>query len=120
MSNAGKRKGTAWESAVRDYLREAGCDVEVLRQLGSVDEGDLVVRSPGGLRFVLEAKNRAKVSLPEFLGEAVCECALYAHNRGIDSGRVFPAAVVKARGKPASEGWFVMRLEDARDLIQGV
>lgn len=112
VANSAKRKGTQWESDVRRLLRGAGVDVESLRQLGSVDEGDLVVRCPGGVRLVLEAKNHAKIALPEFMRQADAESRLFAENRGLDASGVFGAAVVKARGAEAGDSYVVFRLSD--------
>lgn len=42
MVNASKKKGTAWESAVRDYLQKSGWPtVERLPLSGNKDRGDL-------------------------------------------------------------------------------
>jgi len=76
MSNPGKRKGSQWETDVRQYLRGQELDTEALRQMGAMDEGDLVVRTPGrDLRVVVEAKNRGKLDLAQFLREAEDEAA---------------------------------------------
>lgn len=119
MTNRNKAKGTAWETDVRKYLREHQLDVEPLRQLGTVDEGDLVVRTPNtDARIVLEAKNRGQVSLPQFLREAADESALYAHNRGIPQASTFGVAVVKARQKPTGQAYAVLTLEDFVRLMK--
>lgn len=119
MANPNKRKGTSWETDVRNYLRERGCDVDALRQLGSLDEGDMVVRSRDGVRFVIEAKNCKRLEIPRYLREATSECALYASNRGLENDDVFPIAVVKQRGAgDPGEGWVIFRLEDFADLLQ--
>lgn len=119
MTNRNKAKGTAWETAIREYLRDAHLDVEPLRQLGSVDEGDLVVRTPNtDARIVLEAKNRGQVSLPQFLREAADESALYARNRGVPQADTFSVAVVKARQKPTGQAYAVLTLEDFARLMR--
>ena len=119
MTNRNKAKGTAWETDVRKYLRNNQLDVEPLRQLGTVDEGDLVVRTPNtDARIVLEAKNRGQVSLPQFLREAADESALYAHNRGIPQVDTFGVAVVKARQKPTGQAYAVLTLEDFARLMR--
>ena len=117
MANPNKRKGTSWETDVRNDLRGKGCDVEALRQLGTLDEGDMVVRNKDGVRFVIEAKNCKRLEIPRYLNEASTECALYAANRGLENDSVFPIAVVKARGKGVEEGWVIFRLEDFADLL---
>lgn len=118
MANSNKRKGTEWETDVRKYLRAKGHDIEALRQMGQADEGDLVIRSKRGLRFVCEAKNRQRIDIPTYLNEAVRESALYASNRDLDSDSVYPVAVVKSRGKGEEEGWVIFRLEDFSDLLK--
>lgn len=118
MANPNKRKGTSWETDVRNYLRGKGCDVEALRQLGSLDEGDMVVRSVDGARFVIEAKNCKRLEIPRYLREATSECALYAANRGLENDDVYPIAVVKQRGVgDPKEGWVIFRLEDFAELL---
>lgn len=118
MGNPGKRKGSQWETDVRQYLRKQELDAEALRQMGAMDEGDLVVRTPGrDLRVVVEAKNRGKLDLAQFLREAEDEAALHAHNRGLPQERAVPVAVVKARQKPVGEGYAVMRLRDLARLL---
>jgi hypothetical protein len=107
-----KAKGNAWERDVRNYLRDRGADVEALRQIGTTDEGDAVHRTKNGIRFIYEMKNRAAISIPEWLKEARVEAENYRKSRDLSDGDVFGVAVVKARGKAASEGWAIMRLED--------
>lgn len=111
MTNANKAKGSAWETDVRKFLRTQGLDVEPLRQLGSMDEGDLVVRA-GGKRFILEAKNRARIDLPQFMREAQSEAVLYAENRELSQCDTTGVAVVKARRKPVKDGYVVMTMAD--------
>lgn len=119
MTNRNKAKGTAWETDVRKYLRDAQLDVEPLRQLGAVDEGDLVVRTPNtDARMVLEAKNRGQLTLPQFLREAADESALYAHNRGIPQADTFGVAIIKARQKSAGQAYAVLTLEDFARLMK--
>lgn len=119
MTNRNKAKGTAWETAVRELLRGQGLDVESMRQLGSMDEGDLVVRTPEqGIRVVVEAKNRGQITLAQFMREAADESALYAHNRGIPQADTFGVAVVKARQKPAGQAYAVLTLEDFARLMK--
>src|SRR5690606_40080826 len=50
MANPAKRKGTAFESAVRDYLNSEGIPARRVAQAGRYDEGDLHGVDP----FILE------------------------------------------------------------------
>lgn len=62
-----KRKGTAWESAVVDYLRTHGAPHAERRALnGTKDRGD-IAGVPG---VVIEAKSAARVELAAWLDEA--------------------------------------------------
>ena len=112
MTNRNKAKGTAWETDVRKYLRDAHLDVEPLRQLGAVGTPNT------DARMVLEAKNRGQLTLPQFLREAADESALYAHNRGIPQADVFGVAVVKARQRPTGQAYAVLTLEDFARLMK--
>ena len=118
MTNRNKAKGTSWETAVRELLRGKGLDVESMRQLGSMDEGDLVVRTPEqGVRVVIEAKNRGQITLAQFMREAGDESSLYAHNRGLPQADVVGVAVVKARRKSAGEAYAVLTLNDLARIM---
>lgn len=113
MTNRNKAKGTAWESAVRDFLNRAlGLVDEVTAmfhdptdpdnvhrkaQEGRADVGDLWARP-----FVLEAKNERTIRLSAYVEQAEAE----AQNAGLPYG----AAVVKRRGKGAGAGYVVMSL----------
>ena len=68
--NASKRKGTAWEAAIVDHLRECGWPHVERRALnGSVDRGD-IAGIPG---VVIEAKNEKTITLAAYLDEANTE-----------------------------------------------
>ncbi|MFD7584179.1 hypothetical protein ACFV84_01900 [Kitasatospora sp. NPDC059811] len=113
MTNDNKRKGTAWESAVRDYLnRELGLLDEDSRlrdpffwgnarrpaQEGSKDVADVHV-----VPFVLECKYVKRSTIPGFLRQAETE----ADNAGFPFG----VAVVKTRGVAVRRGkvYFTVR-----------
>lgn len=116
-ARASKRKGAQWQSDIRNVLRDAGYDVEILELSGKEDEGDLVVRMGGGNYVVIEAKNEAKIDLPGYLREAFAEADNFAaHRPGVDREKVTPIVVVKARGKSASQAYVVRRLDDYFDL----
>lgn len=103
--SASKRKGTAWESAIVDYLRASGVPHAERRALaGSKDRGD-VAGVPG---VVFEAKSAARVELAAWLDEAAAE----AVNDGADLGVVW----FKRRGKASAGAGFV--LMDGATLVQ--
>jgi hypothetical protein len=86
--SASKRKGTAWESAVVDWLRAHGhpyCERRALN--GSRDRGDIT----GIPNVVVEAKNTNR---HDFAG-AVDEARVEAANARVD---IF-VAVIKRKGK---------------------
>lgn len=104
-----KRKGSQWESDLRDGLRSEGFDVESLRLGGAEDEGDMVVRL-GGEFLVIEAKN-AKLEPATFVREAGIERLNFAKHRGLDKRAVLSIAVVKARGKSWRQAYVLTTLE---------
>ncbi|MFJ7202075.1 hypothetical protein ACIQWR_00860 [Streptomyces sp. NPDC098789] len=92
-----KRRGSDWESELRDQLRAAGFDIERLRLTGKDDEGDHVVRRSGGRLLIIEAKN-AKFEPGTFVREALGERDNYARHRGLVSSEVDAVAIVRRRG----------------------
>ena len=96
--SAGKRKGTAWESAIVTYLRQWFPWADRVPLSGARDRGDVTI-SPGSP--VIEAKNAARVCLAEWVDEANAE----AVNAGVPWGVVW----VKRRGKSSpAHGYVVM------------
>lgn len=96
---ANRRRGAAWQSALRNGLRESGLDVERLVLTGKEDEGDLVVRDyahPGEF-VVIEAK-AGQLHPAEFVRQALVEGGHFAAHRGLDRARVASIAIVKRAG----------------------
>jgi hypothetical protein len=95
--SASKRRGTAWESAVVEYLRSNGVPHAERRALGGAkDRGDLA-GIPG---VVVECKSAARVELAAWLDEAETE----RDNDGADLGVVW----FKRRGKASPGAGFVL------------
>ena len=95
--SAERRKGTGWESAIVDYLREQGWLYAERRALsGRFDRGDVA----GVVGVVIEAKSAAKVELAAWLDEANAE----AVNDHADLGVVW----FKRRRKASPAGGFVL------------
>jgi Holliday junction resolvase len=64
--SASKRKGTGWESAVVQYLKENGVTQAERRALtGAKDRGD-IAGIPG---VVIECKNEARIDLASYANE---------------------------------------------------
>lgn len=103
--SASKRKGTAWESTIVDYLRGSGVPHAERRALnGAKDRGD-IAGLPG---VVIEAKSAAQVTLASWLDEAHAERA----NDGASVGVVW----FKRRGRAsAGQGYVLM---DGATLVQ--
>ncbi len=108
---AGKR----FEKEILDGLRAAGEDVEKLRDTGTRDEGDLVVREGDGYFTVIEAKN-AKFEPGVFMAEAELEARHFAEHRGLAADKVTPVAIVKRRGHGIRKAYVLTTVEHYFDL----
>lgn len=84
-----RAKGTAWESAIIDYLNKSGFDTERRALHGVNDCGDI-----SGLRgVVVEAKNCKTMTLSTWIDEAEVERlnddarfgVVWHHRRGVSS-----------------------------------
>lgn len=62
MSNSSKHKGTAYETSVRKYLDSYGLSFSRQPMHGRNDEGDLISKTIGGLRVMIECKDHATVT----------------------------------------------------------
>ena len=104
-----KAKGAAFEIDVMKWFRGLGILAERLRLAGAKDEGDLVC-VVAGKTYILELKNRATLSLPEFWREAEVEALNYAKARGI--GEVpLHYVVVKRRNSGIENAWVIQDLK---------
>ncbi|MEW1959802.1 hypothetical protein [Kineococcus sp. NPDC059986] len=110
MGRAGA-KGGLWERSILDWLRKDGYDAERLRLAGKEDEGDLVVKD-GQAQYIIEAKDVARWSLPDWWRQAVVERDNYAKHRGLDPANLTPLVVVKHRGKGTGQGWVITSMEE--------
>ena len=108
MSQYNKHKGAKFETDVMKWLRSMGVLAERLTKAGSKDEGDMVAVIAGET-YILELKNRATLSLPEFWREAEVEALNYAKARGI--GEVpLHYVVVKRRNAGIDQAWVIQDL----------
>ena len=108
MSQYNKAKGSKFETDVMKWLRSMGVLAERLTKAGSKDEGDMVTVIAGET-YILELKNRATLSLPEFWREAQVEALNYAKAR--DLGEVpLSYVVVKRRNASIDQAWVIQDL----------
>ncbi|MFU0564419.1 hypothetical protein ACMZ87_03265 [Gardnerella pickettii] len=72
-----KQKGTAFESAIVEYLKDKLCDDTIERRAlnGTCDRGDISGVTFCGHRMVLECKNEKSMRLAEYVREAEAEAA---------------------------------------------
>lgn len=110
MSAANKRKGAEWETTLMKFLRTEGYDVERLRLAGKDDEGDLVIKH-GGLVYIIEAKNTAKIDHAQFVREAELEAVNYKKHRSLDFMPNF-ASIVKRRNAHVGEAYVLLPLHE--------
>lgn len=70
-----KQKGTAFESAIVEYLQNQLCDETIERRAlnGTCDRGDISGVTFCGQRMVLECKNEARMRLADYIREAETE-----------------------------------------------
>ena len=108
MSQYNKTKGSKFETDVMKWFRKCGVIAERLSKAGAKDEGDMVVIISGET-YILELKNRATLSLPEFWREAQVEALNYAKAR--DLGEVpLSYVVVKRRSAGIDKAWVIQDL----------
>jgi Holliday junction resolvase len=103
-----QRIGSKFETDVMKWLRKCGVMAERLTKAGAKDEGDIVTVIAGET-YILELKNRATLSLPEFWREAEVEALNYAKARGL--GEVpLHYVVVKRRNSGIENAWVIQDL----------
>lgn len=105
MSSANKRKGTRWESATRDFLRE----FPALRHARRVaPEGREDISDVHCWPFALQCKNQRQFKLAEWVRDAEIQAARCEFPYGV--------AVVKSPGRSTDKGFVVMSLGTFRRL----
>lgn len=100
MTNANKAKGTAWELAVRRYLREQGIDAFKPYEEGHEDAGDVHGIDP----FIGQAKDWRSWEA------AIREGLDGAEKQARVAGQPFAVAIVKRARRPAAAAYVVMTL----------
>ena len=92
-----KQAGTAWESAIRDYLRTRGWPhAERRARTGAHDQGDIT----GVVGVCIEAKNTNRIEPASFLDQAIEE--------GGHAGADIAVAWIKRRGRTSPEHGYVL------------
>lgn len=91
MSKA-KQKGTAFESAIVEYLKDTLCDETIERRAlnGTCDRGDISGVKFCGQRMTLECKNEKSIRLAEYMREAEIEA--------VNDNASYYAVIHKKRG----------------------
>ena len=105
-----KRNGASYEIQLVQWFRNMGHKCERRSKAGSRDEGDVAVEI-GEWVYCIEAKNVAKMALPEFLAQAHVQANHYAENRTMDRGRVIPLVVIKRRLHGIEKSYVVQELD---------
>ena len=98
--------GTAFESAVADFLQASGLPAFRPGQSGFRDAGDVQVEP-----FVLQCKDKARLT------DALREALDGAHAQAEVTG-LLPAGVVRRRGRGAGSAYVVMTLADLAHLAR--
>lgn len=106
--SANKRKGTAWEVAVRDYLKGYGFNVYRPAQEGFRDTGDL----HGLPLFTVQCKDWRDVT------GAIREGLDGVQKQRVNAGEEFGVAVVKRARKGVGEAYAVLRLDDFIEVLK--
>lgn len=106
MANPNGRKGSAFETACIEYMRQNGFPYAERRvPTGARDKGDL-----GGVPgLMLEFKNHKLIDLAGFMDEVKAETE-HAHAH-------IGAAVIKRRNFGVDRAYFVMEFKPALDLL---
>lgn len=100
MSNPNKRKGSAWELAIRKYLREHGIDAFKPYEAGHADAGDIAGIDP----FVGQAKDWRSWT------DAIREGLDGAERQARVAGQPYGVAIVKRARRPVGAAYVVMTL----------
>ena len=104
--SANKRKGSAWESAIVNYLTENGISARRVVQTGRLDQGDIHAEP----FTVVEAKNVAKIDLADFVRQA--------NREAVNAGRDIGVAVVKRRNSNVKNAYAVTDLETFARILR--
>jgi len=111
-NKAAKRRGSEWETTLRDYLRSKNLMCERLPKTGVRDEGDLWVLAGKDPRyFVVEAKATRAFTPAEWVEEAATEAVNFAFARGL-TGHVPAIVIAKRRNTATGRAYVIQELDD--------
>lgn len=109
MSNPSKRKGSKWETDIREYALDLGLDITRLTTNGSSDIGDLALRTIGK-HYVIEAKAARSIDLAGWVTEAAIEADNYATLNRLDRSLVVPLVIAKRRMAAVGRAYVIQEL----------
>lgn len=109
MSNPSKRKGTKWETDIREYALDLGLDITRLSTNGASDIGDLALRTIGK-HYVIEAKAARSIDLAGWVTEAAIEADNYATLNRLDRSLVVPLVIAKRRMAAVGRAYVIQEL----------
>jgi hypothetical protein len=110
VTNPQKRKGNAWELAVRRFLRAQGIDAFKPYEEGHEDAGDVHGTDP----FILQAKNYTSWQ------DAIREGLDGAERQKRVAGAHWGAAVVKRLRRPVEAAYVVMTLATFAEVLNAL
>lgn len=116
-NRANKRRGAAWEVAIRNFLFDAGLKAERVARKGANDIGDVAVEMDDGHTFVIEAKDTVRPELAQWIREAQVEADNYARHKHISPDFVHPVVIYKRRQNGVERAYVVMELGDWVDSL---
>ena len=107
-----RRVGSAWERAVRDYLRGRGYDAERAYGAGRPDDvGDLIVGA--WVPLLVECKVAKRSERASWIDEARAKVAAWR-------SAAVPVIVEKRRRKPVDDAYVTLDLAGFCDLLDAV
>lgn len=113
MSSSARRKGSAFEVSIRDYLKVSWSDdIERLPLSGAKDRGDIANFRVGAGRHLVawELKNRSQLALSQWVREAQAEAETYGAVAGVTCFKR------KGKGDPG-EQYVVMTVRSFLDIL---
>ncbi len=116
-NRANKRRGSAWEVSIRNYLIDQGFDAERLPKNGSTDLGDVSVRMEDEHTFIVEAKDTVRPELSIWLREAGVEADNYAKHKRKGREFIHPVVIYKRRNHGVEQAYVVMELGEWLDSL---
>ena len=106
MSSANKRKGTRWESAVRDWFLARRQKAHRPAQTGALDVGDVHVDG----MFVIQAKDAGQARYSEWVQSAKDQAA--------NAGMPFGVVVHKRRQRGTADAYVVTDLDTFGSIMR--